>query len=137
MLRRTMCPSCPFRGGFGLRYSRRVEIRDAVMRYDATFHCHKEVDYRSGEPVTVSANQCAGATTLALREGAANQAMRWSSRLGREPVEDEQVHAQRSIASALEAIGKPAATPALPVLRRLAKIVRVQWAAESAIRAIE
>jgi len=52
-------------------------------------------------------------------------------------VGDEQVHVLRSVASALEAIGKPAAAPALPILRKLAKIPRVQWAAESAIREIE
>jgi hypothetical protein len=52
-------------------------------------------------------------------------------------VENEEVHVQRSLASALGAIGKPAATPALPVLRRLAKIPRVQWAAESAIEQLE
>jgi hypothetical protein len=52
-------------------------------------------------------------------------------------VKDEQVHVLRSIAAALGSIGKPAATPALPLLRELAKIPRVQWAAESAIRQIE
>jgi hypothetical protein len=52
-------------------------------------------------------------------------------------VEEEEVHVQRSLASALEAIGKPAAAPALPVLRKLAAIPRVQWAAESAIEKIE
>jgi len=49
----------------------------------------------------------------------------------------EEVHVLRSVASALGAIGKPAAVPALPVLRRLAKIPRVQWAAEAAIRRIQ
>jgi hypothetical protein len=52
-------------------------------------------------------------------------------------VKDEQVHVLRSVAAALGSIGKPAATPALPLLRELAKIPRVQWAAESAIRKIE
>jgi len=52
-------------------------------------------------------------------------------------VRGEQVHVLRSIAAALGCIGKPAATPALPLLRELAKIPRVQWAAESAIRQIE
>ncbi|MBN1418781.1 MAG: DUF2961 domain-containing protein [Planctomycetes bacterium] len=51
--------------------------------------------------------------------------------------EGEQVHVLRSVASALGAIGRPAADPALPVLQRLAKIPRVQWAAEAAIRSIE
>jgi hypothetical protein len=48
----------------------------------------------------------------------------------------EEVHVLRSCASALGAIGKPAAS-ALPVLRDLALLPRVQWAAEAAIRAIE
>jgi len=52
-------------------------------------------------------------------------------------VKDEQVHVLRSVAAALGAIGKPAATPALPLLRELARIPRVRWAAESAIRRIE
>jgi hypothetical protein len=41
------------------------------------------------------------------------------------------------VAAALGAIGKPAATPALPLLRELTKLPRVRWAAESAIRKIE
>lgn len=49
----------------------------------------------------------------------------------------EQVHVLRSVAAALGAIGKPAAAPALPLLKQLATIPRVQWAAESAIRQIE
>jgi hypothetical protein len=52
-------------------------------------------------------------------------------------VKDEQVHVLRSIATALGSIGKPAATPALPLLKELAKIPRVRWAAESAIRKVE
>jgi hypothetical protein len=49
----------------------------------------------------------------------------------------EQVHVLRAIASALGSIGKPAAITALPLLRELAKIPRVQWAAEAAIGKIE
>jgi len=52
-------------------------------------------------------------------------------------VKDEQVPVLRACAAALGAIGKPAATPALPVLRELAKIPRVQWAAQRAIGSIE
>jgi hypothetical protein len=52
-------------------------------------------------------------------------------------VKDEQVHVLRSVAAALGAIGKPAAAPALPVLKELAKMPRVRWAAESAIQKIE
>jgi hypothetical protein len=50
---------------------------------------------------------------------------------------DERVHVLRSVADALGNIGKPAATPALPLLKELAKIPRVQWSAERAIRKIE
>ena len=49
----------------------------------------------------------------------------------------EQVHVLRSIAAALGSIGKPAATPALPLLRELTKLPRVRWAAESAILKIQ
>jgi HEAT repeat protein len=52
-------------------------------------------------------------------------------------VQGEQVHVLRSVAAALGAIGKPAATPALPLLRELSRIPRVHWTAESAIRRIE
>jgi hypothetical protein len=52
-------------------------------------------------------------------------------------VKDQHVHVLRSVAAALGSIGKPAATPALPLLQELARIPRVRWAAESAIRKIE
>jgi hypothetical protein len=52
-------------------------------------------------------------------------------------VKDEHPHVLRSVAAALGSIGKPRATPALPLLRELARIPRVRWAAESAIRKIE
>ena len=51
-------------------------------------------------------------------------------------VPNEQVHVLRSCATALGAVGR-AAAPALPVLRALVGLPRVQWAAEAAIRAIE
>lgn len=50
-------------------------------------------------------------------------------------VTGEHVHVQRSLASALGAIG-PDAAPALPVLRKLETIPRVRWAARAAIREI-
>lgn len=52
-------------------------------------------------------------------------------------VKDEHVHVLRSIAAALGNIGRPAATPALPLLRDLSRLPRVSWAAELAIRKIE
>jgi HEAT repeat protein len=45
-------------------------------------------------------------------------------------------HVQRSVAAALGAIG-PAASPALPVLERLRKQIRVRWIAQSAIARIK
>lgn len=52
-------------------------------------------------------------------------------------VPDEQVHVLRACASALGAIGRPAAVPALPILKKLAENPRVRWAAERAIRSVE
>ncbi len=52
-------------------------------------------------------------------------------------VKGEHVHVLRACASALGAIGKPAAAPAVPVLKDLARIPRVRWAAEAALRNIE
>ncbi len=51
-------------------------------------------------------------------------------------VKGEEVHVQRSLVSALGAIGPPA-REALPVLRELAKVPRVSWPAEAAILEIE
>ena len=50
-------------------------------------------------------------------------------------VPDQQVHVLRSLADALGAMG-PAASAALPTLRDLTKIPRVEWAAKAAIRRI-
>ena len=47
----------------------------------------------------------------------------------------QHVHVLRSIADALGDLG-PAAAPALPLLRELAKQPRVRWAAEAAIQKI-
>jgi hypothetical protein len=52
-------------------------------------------------------------------------------------VKDEQIHVLRSCAAALGEIGKPAATRALPLLRELAKMPRVKWSADRAIKNIE
>ncbi|MEX0879324.1 MAG: DUF2961 domain-containing protein [Thermoanaerobaculia bacterium] len=52
-------------------------------------------------------------------------------------VKNEQIHVLRACASALGAIGKPAATPALPLLKELAKMPRVKWAADRAIQNIQ
>lgn len=50
-------------------------------------------------------------------------------------VKDEHPHVQRSVANALGAIG-PDAKAAVPALRELAKIPRVRWAADLAIKKI-
>ena len=52
-------------------------------------------------------------------------------------VKDEQIHVLRACASALGAIGKPAATPGLPILKELSKMPRVKWSADRAIQQIE
>ncbi|HKD20262.1 MAG TPA: DUF2961 domain-containing protein [Thermoanaerobaculia bacterium] len=52
-------------------------------------------------------------------------------------VKDEQIHVLRACAGALGAIGKPAAKPALPILKKLAEHPRIRWAAEAAIKQIE
>jgi len=52
-------------------------------------------------------------------------------------VKDEQIHVLRACAAALGAIGKPAATPGLPILRELSKMPRVKWSADRAIQQIE
>ena len=52
-------------------------------------------------------------------------------------VKGEQVHVLRSVAAALGSVGKPGGVAAVPLLRELARIPRVQWAAESALRKLE
>jgi hypothetical protein len=52
-------------------------------------------------------------------------------------VKDEQIHVLRACAGALGAIGKPAATPGLPILKKLAEHPRIRWAAEAAMKKIE
>lgn len=91
------CKTCPFRGGSGLRDGRRQQIWRAVMVDDQTFSCHSEVGYDvddgdpDAEPDASMARQCAGATTLALREDAYNQVMRLDERLSTGPVQDDAV----------------------------------------------
>lgn len=50
---------------------------------------------------------------------------------------NQAVHVLRSVASALAAIGKPEACAALPMLREIAKIPRVEATAKNAIRQLE
>lgn len=50
---------------------------------------------------------------------------------------DEHVQVLRSYATALGRIGKPAAVPAIPLLKELAKIPRVKWAADAALKNLE
>jgi hypothetical protein len=52
-------------------------------------------------------------------------------------VKGEEVQVLRSYALALGAIGKPAAEQAIPVLKELAKIPRVRWAAEASLKNLE
>ncbi len=50
---------------------------------------------------------------------------------------DEHIQVLRSYVSALGAIGRPAAVPAVPFLKEMAKLPRVRWAAEAALKNIE
>jgi hypothetical protein len=50
---------------------------------------------------------------------------------------NQAVHVLRSVASALAAIGKPEASAALPMLREIAKIPRVEATAKNAIHQLE
>ncbi len=50
---------------------------------------------------------------------------------------DEQIQVLRSYVSALGAIGRPAAVSAVPFLKEMAKLPRVRWAAEAALKNIE
>ncbi|GMV97158.1 MAG: DUF2961 domain-containing protein [Phycisphaerae bacterium] len=49
----------------------------------------------------------------------------------------EETHVLRAVAVALGNIGKPAAVPALPLLRKLAELPRVRWQAQAAIKKLE
>lgn len=49
----------------------------------------------------------------------------------------QHVHVLRSVAAALGSIGKPAAVAALPALRNLEKVPRVEWAAKAAIQKLQ
>jgi len=70
------------------------------------------------------------------RDAAAIRAARLAALTAACSASDENAHVLRACATALGAIGKPAAS-ALPVLRELVKLPRVEWAANAAIRRIE
>lgn len=98
LLRPRACPTCPFTNpdrDAVCRPSRRREIQRGVTLDDATFHCHSEVTYSDDgeetEADTYGARQCAGMTTLLLRDGAANQVMRFADRIGEPLTEDDRV----------------------------------------------
>ncbi len=88
---------------------------------------------RSPDIVSViEAGRAQGRPTLAITNDPASplaRAAEWVLPLA--------VGEERAVAATLGSIGKPAAAPALPLLRELAKIPRVRWSAESAIRKIE
>jgi hypothetical protein len=52
-------------------------------------------------------------------------------------VQGEQIQVLRSVVSALGAIGRPAAAPAVPFLKEMAKVPRLRWAAEAALHSVE
>lgn len=69
----------------------------STLNLDETFRCHSEVDYEEEDewmeraPTPSDARQCAGASTLLMREEKANQVLRWGVRLGEDPQPDPQV----------------------------------------------
>jgi hypothetical protein len=76
----------------------------------------------------------ASADALARLGGKAAPAVAALIKAGQAP--NEHPHVLRSVASALGAIG-PAAAPALPVLEQMRQLIRVRWAAQSAIARIQ
>jgi hypothetical protein len=83
------CRDCPFRTDVKpyLSAARAREIVDSITLQQATFACHKTVDYsdpEDDEPRAPKAEEqhCAGATILLERLDRPNQMMRISERLG-------------------------------------------------------
>lgn len=88
------CADCPFRTDITpfLTPRRATEIADALLIQDATFACHKTVNYQDDEDGeeyddsfhTPSADEehCAGAMIFLELQNRANQLMRISERLG-------------------------------------------------------
>jgi HEAT repeat protein len=73
----------------------------------------------------MSANALAG---LGAEAGPAVPALIAAGSIG-----GEQIQVLRSFVSALGAIGRPAALPAVPFLKDMAKVPRIRWAAEAAL----
>lgn len=80
------CGNCPFRSDRPafLNRARAQEIADSLDA-DASFHCHKTLDYsgEDGAPeVTNASKHCAGALIMLELEEKPNQMMRIGERLG-------------------------------------------------------
>lgn len=77
LVRPDVCSTCPFKGKFHLGKARREEIAGGVTEGGAGFLCHSEYDYYTETP----GRECAGAATVALREGTETRAMQIQQRL--------------------------------------------------------
>lgn len=77
------CSNCPFRSDkpFYLDPDRVDEIADAILA-DASFTCHKTVDYDDEPFVGERGRECGGEMVTLEREGRANQGMRIAERFG-------------------------------------------------------
>jgi hypothetical protein len=80
------CGNCPFRSDRApfLDRDRAQEIADS-LEADASFHCHKTLDYDSEDgtgEVNDGSRHCAGALIVLEREEKPNQMMRIGERLG-------------------------------------------------------
>lgn len=79
------CSNCPFRKGWGERFSLGTERCLEILNGDA-FQCHKTVDYSHEDDPYLrqgkSPQQCAGVMSLLHRAGLPNQIMQVAERLG-------------------------------------------------------
>ena len=80
------CGNCPFRSDRApfLDRARAQDIADS-LKADASFPCHKTLDYDSEEgtpEVTEQSQHCAGALIVLEREESPNQMMRIGERMG-------------------------------------------------------
>lgn len=89
----TPCDRCPFRSDIPqfLRPGRVIELRREMIEHQASFQCHKTVDYSKADDEgavdsavaarSPKAQHCAGAMILLEKLGLPNQLMRWMERI--------------------------------------------------------
>lgn len=73
------CSTCPFRTDkyFYLPVTRKRNIRDSLLKQQATFTCHKDIEKPDDEK-----QHCGGALILLEKLERPNQMMRWMERIG-------------------------------------------------------